>query len=210
MILYITFGSGGALCSKQTFSDFNFTTSYPQIFKPKLRDAQFVFIREVPATYASWHKGSLDHTLGEPNGYMYALCLHPAMKTVFNSTVHNLCLQRCYQFSAYLTNFGKRHRFQEPDLRFEVRDARNLSCLIASRMTGRLLEHHVMTWSHVSLSFVASTDSVILLILADVNSTSGNDIAIDDIELRMNLTADASTCASGSFILAHRQLRDKR
>jgi hypothetical protein len=157
----------------------------------------FGFVNAIPNPYNTWHTGALDHTPNDEKGYMCLISLNGIESVIFNSTVDKLCNGQCYEFSAYLANVGKKNHFIEPNLRFEVRDAANQSHLLASLITGDIPECDTMAWSKYSVSFVPLTRSVVLLMISMANSTLGNDLAIDDIELRVSPIADSCSYSSG-------------
>ncbi len=194
----ITFNNGSAEYSNQTPSNFNFNTTHQQKFKDHIYDGMFGFVNTIPNPYDTWHTGELDHTPNDEKGYMYLISLDKIESVIFNSTVDKLCNGRCYEFSAYLANIGmKSDVYIEPNLRFEVRDAANQSHLLASLITGDIPECDTMAWSKYSVSFAPLTSSVVLLMISTANSTLGNDLAIDDIELRVSPIADSCSCSSG-------------
>lgn len=71
-----------------------------------------------------------------------------------------------------------------PKIRFEARTTVPDDKLIERFTTDFIPECDTMTWLKHDLLFVARTESVVLLMISCVNDTDGNDIAIDDIELR--------------------------
>ncbi|CAF5219042.1 unnamed protein product, partial [Rotaria magnacalcarata] len=71
------------------------------------------------------------------------------------------------------------------DVRLEVRAAKEDGDLIASKSTGDIPQCNNMTWSKHGISFSPTSSSVVILMLSNVNQSSGNDVAIDDIELRV-------------------------
>jgi hypothetical protein len=189
-LFLITFGFGWDEYSKETPDSFNFSTTHNQTFAPKISDGLFAFVNAVPSDYPEWQSGQLDHTQNnDKNGYMYLVNVGPEGSQLFNSTVDNLCIGLCYEFSAYLTNIRNTSGdYAKPNIHFEVRNATAQSDLLAQCTTNDIDEYEPMIWSQYGLSFVASTSSVVLLIISDVvfiPKKYGNDLAVDDIELRV-------------------------
>jgi hypothetical protein len=88
-----------------------------------------------------------------------------------------------------------------PNIRFEVRTATNENQLLAQFSTDDISEYDEVTWSKYGLSFNASSSSVVLLIVSNVEGIwRGNDLAIDDIELRVCSTDDSVFSPSGQCI----------
>jgi hypothetical protein len=162
-------------------------------------------VNAVPSNYPEWQSGKLDHTQNnDRNGYMYLVNVGPKGSQVFNSTVDNLCIGLNYDFSAYLTNIRKKiGSYVKPKIHFEVRNATTQSDLLAQCTTNDIDEYEPMIWSQYGLSFKASTSSVVLLIISDVEFISekhGNDLAVDDIELRVCSTVHSCFYSSGWYI----------
>jgi hypothetical protein len=145
----------------------------------------FGFVNAVPQIH-SWHHGALDHTANDKDGYMYLISVGKNDSQIFNSTINHLCIGLRYEFSTYLANIIKSQSvFVKPNVRFEVRTATVQSELLAQLSTGDIQQHDNMTWSKHGLSFVATSCSVVLLMISNVDGYDGNDLAIDDIELRV-------------------------
>ena len=184
-LLSITFGSGSEQYSTKTPASFNFTTTHLQAFKSLIGPGMFGFVNVVPGFHVTWHAGALDHTLDDSGGYIYLIDVDESNVTLFNSTVNNLCIETRYEFSAYLANvIGKQYNFTNPNIRFEVRSAAPQNILLAQFITD-VPDYDIMTWCQYSVSFNASTPSIVLLIISNLGGGMGNDIAIDDIELRV-------------------------
>jgi hypothetical protein len=134
-----------------------------------------------------WYQGAQDHTENDTDGYMYLVSVGASNTPLFQSTVNNLSIGLCYEFSVYLTNPVQQLAIPipKPNIQLEVRTATNENQLLAQFSTGDILEYGEMTWSKHGLSFTASSTSVVLLILSNTVRGTGNDVAIDDIELRV-------------------------
>jgi hypothetical protein len=194
----ITFGSGADPYSNETPASFNFSTAHRQVFLPLTYGGVFGFVNAIPNIYYGWHVGAVDHTANDVDGYMYFVDVGEYGDQVFNFSVNDLCIGMRYEFSAYLANVMKKeHAHPEPNIRFEVRTATAESQLIAELPTGNISGYDNMAWSRCSLSFIASSSSIVLLMVSDVKQAGGNDLAIDDIELRVDSNADCCFCALG-------------
>ncbi|CAF5055374.1 unnamed protein product, partial [Rotaria socialis] len=82
----------------------------------------------------------------------------------------------------------------KPDVRLEVRAEKEDGSLIANRSTGDIPECNNMTWSKHGISFSPTSSLVVLLMLSNVNQDNGNDLAIDDIELRLCSRSHSGVC----------------
>ncbi|CAF4248609.1 unnamed protein product [Rotaria magnacalcarata] len=56
--------------------------------------------------------------------------------------------------------------------------------------TGDVPACYNMSWSKYGISFKATHSSVVLLMISNVAEGNGNDVVVDDIELRVYLTND--------------------
>ncbi len=198
-LFLITFGSDSEPCSNRQPCSFNFETNYEQVTCGKLiNDGMFGFVNEVPLMYDSWHAQAADHTVNDRNGYMYLVLLAKKDSQFFNYTVHGLCVGQRYEFSAYLASvINKEDDLKKSNIRFEVRTATVESQLLAEFSTGNISDYETMTWEKYGLSFVTPNSSVFLLMISNVDELNGNDMAIDDIELRVCSTESSGFCPSG-------------
>ena len=199
--LLITFGSGSDHYSNINASDFNFSTSHQQVYSSLMHDRQFAFVNAVPASYDTWHAQALDHTVNDTHGYMYLVIVGEYGSQIFNSTVNGLLVGRQYEFSAYLANLIKHGKdLTRPNIRFEVRSNTNNNDLIAEYNTSDIPEYGCMTWKKYGLSFNAPNSSVVLSMISNALDSHGNDLAIDDIELRLCSIVQSHPCVPGESI----------
>jgi hypothetical protein len=197
-VLLITFDSGLGTYSNKTPFDFNFSTSQQQKVDPDINDGYFGFVNEVPNPYNAWHGGALDHTENDTNGYMYLVNIGENGSQLFSSTVSNLCSEVRYEFSSYLANLIPiQYTSIKPNIRFEVRTAATPNYLLAQFDTGDIPQYDNITWSKYGLSFIALSSSVVLLMISNVEQGYGNDLAIDDIELRVCSPGHSGLCHPG-------------
>ncbi|CAF1292926.1 unnamed protein product [Adineta ricciae] len=191
----ITFGAGRDPYSQQTPSHFNFTTTYRQQFESRPAPAQFALMNKVP-NYDSWHAKAEDYTPDDTDGYMMLVDLATYDGSViFNTTVHGLCIDSQYEFSAYFANIVQdRFNASKPNIILRARAATHGNEIINQSWTDDLPELPKLTWSKHQLLFTASTSSVVLLMIAKGNDGIGRDLVIDDIELRV-----CSSVSSGYY-----------
>ncbi len=187
-LLLITFGSGPDQYSDKTPSSFNFNTSHEQKFDSFLYGGTFAFLNAVPKLEKfvyRYHHGAQDHTKNDNGGYMYFINILESSIPLFHSLVNNLCIGLCYEFSMYLANPTQDliSTADKPNIRFEVRTATNQP--LGQFSTDDIPAYEQLTWSKYGLSFNASSTSVVLLMFSNLKRASGNDLAIDDIELRV-------------------------
>jgi hypothetical protein len=203
LLWLITFDSGSAQYSNKTPAAFNFTTTHNQSFGPRIEDYHFGFVNAVPNFVGYWHNGAEDHTENDTDGYMYLVNVGTQNEPLFNFTANNLCIGLQYEFSAYLANFEIFILFPTRtnlNIRFEVRTATTNKAL-AQNSTGNISRNNPMTWSKHGLSFVASNSSINLLMFSNVESRdNGNNVAIDDIELRVCSVTHSGICPPGYYI----------
>ncbi|CAF3030153.1 unnamed protein product [Rotaria sp. Silwood2] len=183
-ILSITFGVGVPQYSNAVPADFDFTTTYTQEFSGIVPDGSFGFVNSVPDNYDAWHAGAHDHT-GDAGGYMLLVNANYQPDQFYNSTVTGLIVGSHYQFSVWVANLvNSAYNLLEPDVLFQVRSPSAGNALLAQVDSGSIPEYNNMTWTQYGLSFVAPTTSVVLLIISNAPGGNGNDLALDDIQLR--------------------------
>ncbi len=209
----ITFRSNSGQFSNEKPSSFGFSTSHQQQFASPIDEGMFGFVNLVPEKkmgilniwlYGEKNKG-WDHTENDINGYMYLVNVGANNSQIFRSTVNYLCIGLRYELSAYLANLiiSSATAFfpaLKPNIRFEVRNATNENQLLAQFSTGDIPEYEKMTWLKHGLSFTATSSSVVLLMISNTEGGDGNDLAIDDIELRVFSTNHSGFCPPGQCI----------
>lgn len=201
-LLFISFGSGSKTYSDKTPADFKFTTAYTQSFGPLPFGGRFCFTNKISKNSNVWHGGALDHTEKDINGYMIWVDFDftGKPKDIFRITINNLYAGSYYLFSAYMANMvPKRHHSAKPNVLLQAWDATTKSRSLAQCATGPIPDYDVMTWTKYSLLFIASSSSVVLVLVSDVGRVNGDDLAIDDIELRTCFAIDNSVCSSGQY-----------
>ena len=184
-VFSITFGNGSAIILNKKANAFGFETGHKWEDDCNLDAGEYCFSNKVSNNKNSWHENAFDHTANDTGGYMYVLNIGDSNNSpIFEYTVHNLTLETFYEFSAYLTNIQKKeHSNDDPNILFRVNEfatARHL----ASSSTGDIEESDPMTWKKYGVSFKASNASVVLRMISIHDDQEGNNLAIDDIELR--------------------------
>jgi hypothetical protein len=187
-VLLITFGSGSNEYSNKTPADFDFSTAHQQRFEPFINDGMFGFVNAVPMHGDIWHGRVLDHTANDVNGYMFFVNVAHEHTEIFNLTIGNLCTGLSYELSAYLANVFTTVRSEsaiKPNVLFQVLSPVIPGHILAQLSTGDIPEYENMTWAKYGLSFIAPSSSVVLFMVSIARGGGGNDLAIDDIELRV-------------------------
>jgi hypothetical protein len=210
----ITFGSNSGQYSSETPSSFGFSTSHEQQFASQIAEGMFGFVNLVPERKHEifdniWLNGEKnkewDHTENDTGGYMYIVNVAGGNSKLFRYTANYLCIGLRYEFSAYLANVLVKKWVDlgyllQPNIRFEVRTATNDNQLVAQFSTDDIPAYEKLTWSKYGLSFNASSTSVVLLMISNAGGGDGNDLAIDDIELRVCSTNHSGFCPPGQCI----------
>ncbi len=138
---------------------------------------------------ANWHTG-LDNTPDDESGYMLLFDSTDEPGTLFSILLEGLCPGTHYEFSAYLTNVVRPTACGgesiEPNVRFELR-APGTNELLGSIQTGALPTTPFLRWNPYGLTFTLpeDQDAVQLLLINSAPGGCGNDLAIDDISLRI-------------------------
>ncbi|CAF0767834.1 unnamed protein product [Adineta steineri] len=195
-ILLITFGNGSNQYSTKKPANFHFSTTYEQVFEPTTADGRFSLINSIHDDFGgSWHTGATDHT-GDKGGYMFLVNADFKAGEFYRGTVKNLCVGQLYEFSVYLANICKPDKCEiKPNVKFQVRTTVG-NHLLAELNSGNVLEHNTLTWKKYGLSFTAKTNSVVLLMISNAAGGMGNDLALDDIALRVCGAGKSGFCPS--------------
>ena len=191
-ILLITFGNGSAQYSTATPANFSFQTTYQQRFEPVTGDGMFSLVNAIPFHYDAWHTNATDHT-GDSGGYMFLVNADYKPGQFYNGRVDNLCLGLRYELSVYLANICKPRSRLNSNVLFEVRSTQN-NTLLAQLSSGNITEDSSLTWRKYGLSFTAPESSVKLLMISNAGGGDGNDLVIDDIELRVCAHGGTGLC----------------
>ena len=192
-ILLITFGNGSAQYSTATPANFSFHTTYEQRFAPTTNDGNFSFVNAIPNDFNNaWHTNATDHT-GDSGGYMFLVNADYKPGQFYNGRVDDLCVGLRYELSVYLANICKPANKTNPNVLFEVRSTQN-NTLLAQLSSGNVTEDSSLTWRKYGFSFIALESSVNLLMNSNARGGFGNDLVIDDIELRVCAHGGTGLC----------------
>ena len=204
-VFLITFDYGPENFCTNSPSSFNFNTSYRQVFANFIEKGEFGFVNAVPDHRGNWHGGAKDHTSGDNDGYLFLLNIADNGSLLFQYKIDHLCIGAQYEFSTHLANVVKGTlNLYEPSVLFEARSSTGESdVVLAQAITDSVPESKTMTWVKHGLLFNASTESIILSMMANGGVPSGNDLAIDDIALRLCTASHTVSCPSGEYILGH-------
>jgi hypothetical protein len=141
-------------------------------------------VNSVSDYFDAWHPGATDHT-GDAGGYMFLVNANYQPDQLYNGTVTGLTVGNHYQFSVWMANLvDPVHNILKPDVLVQVRSPSAGNALLAQVDSGPIPEYSTMTWMQYGLSFIAPTNSVILLMNSNAPGGMGNDFGLDDIQLR--------------------------
>ncbi|CAF4217114.1 unnamed protein product [Adineta steineri] len=139
---------------------------------------EFAFVNGVPSFGNTWHNGTSDHTENDDHG--------------------GLCVGQRYEFSAYLANVNKIDtKPVKPNVRFQVQALGIQARPPLYKDTDDIPECNHMNWLKYCLSFNASSSIVGLSMTSNAESDDGNNIAIDDIKLRLCPNQNCGPCQAG-------------
>ena len=196
-VILVTFGNGTNQYSSATPFSFGFVTSYAQKVRERITDGQFAFINAINDDFqGAWHTGAKDHTTDE-NGYMMLVNAANSGGRFYYGVINELCVGQRYEFSVYLANVctNKSRCPVDPNVRFEMRSMASDFKLLAEYSSGDVpINETTMVWKQYGFSFIPSSSSVILLIISSVGGSNGNDVALDDIALRLCSRENNTSC----------------
>ncbi|WP_367389450.1 gliding motility-associated C-terminal domain-containing protein [Lewinella sp. LCG006] len=172
------FGQGLALASGTTTYNFG-----------SINDGSYVISNVTGINGGFWHEG-FDHTEGDTGGYMFLVNATEGAGIFYQKTLMDLCEHTDYLFSCYIANvvvpIGCIGDAEKPDIRFSVVDPGNGTTL-ATMTTGEIFYSSFLTWRPYTLKFRTGPNQTTLLLQLINNAPGGcgNDLAIDDISLRL-------------------------
>jgi gliding motility-associated-like protein len=138
----------------------------------------------------TWETLDTDHT-GNPYGYMMIINanLQPSVFFTAPVDVRYLCPNTTYRFSAYITNLIQQAAQAgtiEPSITFTVTTTDGT--VLATNSTGSIAPHDPDSppWNLYSVKFTTPVNltSVIVTMTNNAPGGNGNDLALDDIEVR--------------------------
>ena len=187
-----TFGAGTPAYSTVTPASFGFSTTYTQEFGgvgAETNDGEFSFVNTVGNYWGTWHGGAKDHT-GDPGGYMMLVNASYDPGKFYNDTITGLCTGVEYEFSAWIASVqssvpsgGTAPDLLVPNVKFEIRNPIG-NVLIDDLTTGNIVSEPALRWRRFSLSFIATSDKVVLLLINENGGGNGNDLVLDDIAFK--------------------------
>ena len=183
----ITFDTGASPCSTLTPAYFGFSTTYIQAVDcHATEDGYFSFLKTIPEKSGTWHTGAVDHASdGKAHGYMMFLNINLAGGEFFRANLSGLVIGHPYYFSAYFANVLRTGTSAiSPDVIFQVRATDNTNILLGEARTGPIAATETMVWHRHGVRFLDHSNAVTVLMLSNVAGGGGNDLAIDDIEIR--------------------------
>ena len=186
----MTFGFGNETYSRTTPFDLNFRTAYQQSSVDGTGPGTFKLVNILSNHVTAWFVGELDHTPNDTGGYMLLFDANESDSECFDMIFHNLSMGIRYEITIYVANIHRKLQgsIVKPNLLFQIRTATLDNHLLVEFETGEIDTSDQLTWFKYSLSFLVSSNAVVLLIFSNANAPSGigNDFVIDDIELRIS------------------------
>ncbi|MDR2139834.1 MAG: hypothetical protein LBP50_09840, partial [Tannerella sp.] len=161
------------------------TTTYGFVSSATPADGQYTLLKNSPGSANAWFAYE-DHTLPESNrGYFMLINADYTPALFYTTTIRGLCENTELYFSAWagdlmMPSYGASIR---PKLRFVLQDAATLETL-ASYTTSEMPLVSPATWRLYGFGFTNHSDSLKLSIYNDAPGGNGNDLVLDDIEIR--------------------------
>lgn len=137
----------------------------------------------------SWHSVDVDHT-GDPKGYYMLVNASFQPSDFYLDTVHNLCGNTTYQFSAWILNMIVPNNPNcpggsiRPNITFNIETT--TGAVLGTYNTGNIVETAGNDWAQYGLFFVTppNVSDVVLRMTNNAPGGCGNDLALDDITFR--------------------------
>lgn len=198
-LVLINFGNVSDKFPNRTLNGFNFSTSYRPASNITTEPGTYEFVNKIPQTSTEWQNDTLDHTRDNIDGYMFLVHVTNQIDQAFNYKMNNLCIGICYKFSVNLN-----HAVQSEDnvtrlnISLEIRSPIEGGDIIASTSINDTWNFS-MAWSKYTLPFVATTSSIVLLIISNVDEGNSTLLAIDDVELHV-CSNHSGLCSPGLYI----------
>lgn len=157
----------------------------------------------------SWHDAP-DHTPLDINGYMMVFDANDAHDVFYQVDIPIVCNQTDYEFSVWIANINQPFECSGtggfiPNVRVVLSDPAT-GTVLAETLSGLLPVSATMTWHKFGVTFFVPAGMPILRLafLNNAQGGCGNDIAIDDIEMRICNPVFQQTdtiCAGNSVIV---------
>lgn len=157
----------------------------------------------------SWHNAP-DHTPLDTNGYMLIFDANDTQDVFYQVDIPIVCTQTNYGFSAWIANINQPFECSGsggfvPNVRVVLSNPFT-GAVLAETFSGPLPVSTMMTWRKFGVTFFvpAGLPIVRLAFLNNAQGGCGNDIAIDDIEMRVCnsvLQQTTTICAGDSIVV---------
>jgi gliding motility-associated-like protein/uncharacterized repeat protein (TIGR01451 family) len=182
-VVNITFGSGSSTHSGALSADSG-STSYTYSNNDFPSDGSYTIENSTAGSGSVWWSGT-DHT-GNTGGYMMVVNASVSKTDYFyKRTVHGLCSNTSYQFSAWVVNLLRSRDISPPNITFAIE--RMDGTVIQSFNTGNIALKSSYQWAKYAFNFTLPAGVSDVVIKMSNNSAGGapaNDLAIDDIVFR--------------------------
>ncbi|GAA4306469.1 hypothetical protein GCM10023163_31590 [Aestuariibaculum suncheonense] len=137
---------------------------------------------------AGWNNSFTDHT-GNPNGYLYYCDAGTDLNVFYAQKIDGLCYDIQYELSAWFAKSNEPGYFIDPDIKLIVgfTDANDIPLgNIVEANTGPISGIGENRWHRKTLVFTvpSGAENIYFMLKNNVSGQAGNDLAIDDIEVR--------------------------
>ena len=137
---------------------------------------------------AGWNDSFPDHT-GNPNGYLYYCDAKEDLNVFYAQKIDGLCDDIEYELSAWFAKTNAPDYFIDPNIKLiigftDIND-QNIGSIVEAD-TGPIEGVGANRWHRKSLIFTVptGTENIYFMLRNNVSGVAGNDLAIDDIEVR--------------------------
>ncbi|MBD1365736.1 gliding motility-associated C-terminal domain-containing protein [Mucilaginibacter sp. ZT4R22] len=182
-VVNITFGAGSSTHSGALSADSG-TASYTYSSNDFPNDGSYTIENTTAGSGNVWWSGT-DHT-GNAGGYMMVVNASVSKTDYFyKRTVHALCSNTKYQFSAWVVNLLRSRDVSPPNITFSIEKTDGTP--IQSFNTGDIALKSSYQWIQYPFNFTLPAGVSDVVIKMSNNSAGGapaNDLAIDDIVFR--------------------------
>jgi hypothetical protein len=151
-------------------------------------DGKYTLLKYFPHPgHSRWHAYQ-DHTIpGIDRGYYMLVNADENPGLFYTATISGLCQNSKLYFSAWVGNMMKSdvpdYLSERPQLRFILQDAATGDTL-ATFVTTEIQPESQPTWKMYGFGFITNSSAIKLSIYNDVPGGEGNDLTLDDIEVR--------------------------
>jgi hypothetical protein len=182
---------GGNEISDQTPSNDSLPSGTTTYYYTKLTpgDGYYTLTKYFPhPDHERWHAFQ-DHTVpGTDRGYYMLVNADYFPGLFYTATISGLCQNSKLYFSAWVGNMMKSSfnggNSLRPQLRFVLQDA-TTNVTLATFVTTEIPPENQPTWKMYGFEFVTNSSAIKLSIYNDAPGGEGNDLTLDDIEIRI-------------------------